>query len=254
MVNIYDKYQSRITRKGNNIGDIYKNNTVNFIDNKFKDSPTYRLLNVKSAEFPDIQQMDARVVELEKSGVLREVIFRPNESLNIGAYVGFDNDTWILFDKYGGQGSISVKAVVALCNRKLKWRDINNNIVEVDCVASATDLGSKAKQSRNDLEYNKFDVQLPTGQLFAFVELNEKTKMINLNDRFIFEKNVYEVVGFDDITLVDKNGFGVIQFVLKITTKQLGDDFINKISNRIVGGIKEEDADISEKLSEGRVW
>jgi len=174
--------------------------------------------------------MDSRVVEVERMGALREVIFKPNESLGVGTYVKFDGDTWLLFDKYGGTGSTSIKMLAQRCNRSLKWKDESGNILEFECVAGATDLGSKAKQSKNDIYWNKYDVRLPIGQLFVFVELNDTTRHIRLNQRFIFGSNVYEVSGVDDTTGVSRNGFGLMQFTIKLATKRDEDDFVNGIA------------------------
>lgn len=224
-----DKYKNRLRRSGNNIGEAYQNNTTAFMNATFDKSPTFRVLGVKSTQFPSITQMDARVIEIERMGNVREVIFRPNQSLDIGTYVTFDGDTWLIFDKYGNSGN-SVKVLVQKCNSTLKWRDKNGDIIEIDCVASASDLGAKTKQSKNDIELNKYDVRLPTGQLYVFVEANPLTRQIELNQRFIFGKSVYEVVGIDDITSVNKDGFGIIQLTIKKTTSQLGDDFVNRIA------------------------
>src|SRR5690606_14472305 len=96
---------------------------------------------------------------------------------------------------------------------------------------SATDLGSKARQSKNDIEWNKYDVRLPAGQLFVSVEKNSITETIELNHRFIFGRNVYEVVGIDDITTTNDEGYGIIQFTVKITTKSSKDDFEKQIAH-----------------------
>ncbi|AKQ08530.1 putative structural protein [Bacillus phage PBC2] len=220
-----DKYRRRLNRSGKDVGEVYKNNTIAFIEATFHKSPTFRVLEVISTEFPDIKTMDSRVVEVERMGTLREVIFRPNQSLGVGTYVKFDGDTWLLFDKYGGTGSTSVKMLAQKCNRSLKWKDESGVFHEFECVAGATDLGSKAKQSKNDIYWNKYDVRLPIGQLFVFVELNDTTKHIRLNQRFIFGGNVYEVIGIDDTTAISRNGFGLMQFTIRLTTKQEKDDF-----------------------------
>jgi hypothetical protein len=226
-----DKYKRRLGRNGNDVGEVYKNNTIAFIEATFHASPTFRVMGVNSNKFPEVTEMDARVVEVERLGSLREVILRPNEDLNIGSYVTFDNETWIVYDKYGSIGTgNSVKLVVAKCNRIIRWRDADGKILEFDCVSSATDLGSKAKQSKNEIEWNKYDVRLPLGQLFVFVEANKDTTAIKLNDRFIFGRNVYEVTGIDDITNVEKDGHGVVQLTVKITTVRAEDDFENGIA------------------------
>lgn len=233
------KYRRRLNRSGKDVGEVYKNNTIAFIEATFHKSPTFRVLEVISTEFPDIKKMDSRVVEVERMGSLREVIFKPNESLGIGTYVKFDGDTWLLFDKYGGTGSTSIKMLAQKCNRSLKWKDESGNIREIECVAGATDLGSKAKQSKNDIYWNKYDVRLPIGQLFVFVELNDTTKHIRLNQRFIFGGSVYEVSGIDDTTGVSRNGFGLMQFTIKLATKRTEDDFENGIA---YNNYKEQDS------------
>jgi hypothetical protein len=177
--------------------------------------------------------MDARVVEIERLGSLREIVLRPNDSLEIGTYVKFDGYTWLLYDKYGGTGSTSIKMLAIRCNRLIKWKNETGELKEYECVASATDLGSKSKQSKNEIEWNKFDVRLPLGQLFVTVEVNPDTVKIKLNDRFIFGRNVYEVTGIDDITGIDENDYGIIQLTVAITTKRTNDDFENDIAENI---------------------
>jgi hypothetical protein len=229
MANHLDKYRRRMSRNGNDVGEVYKNNTIAFIEATFHASPTFRVMEVNSFNNPEITEMDARVVEIERLGSLREVILRPTQSLEIGTYVKFDGDTWLLFDKYGGTGATSIKMLAIRCNDTMKWQDKNGNIIELPCNASASDLGSKSKQSKNEIEWNKYDVRLPLGQLFISVELNEQTKYIDLNQRFIFGRNAYEVTGIDDISLVD-SGYGIIQLTVKITTKRDEDDFANELA------------------------
>lgn len=225
------KYRRRMGRSGNDVGEAYTNNTIAFIEANFKSSPTYRLLKVFSSEYPEIKEMDSRVVEVERMGSLREIIFMPNQSLETGTYIQFDGYTWLLFDKYGGTGSTSVKMLAQKCNRKLKWKDKEGKLHEWDCIAGSTDLGSKAKQNRTEIEWNKYDVRLPIGQLFVFVEANADTKKIQLNQRFIFGDNVFEVIGRDDVTGITQTGYGVIQLVIKIDTKRVvEDDFENGIA------------------------
>ena len=232
MSNHFEKYKRRVQRNGNDVGEALTNNTIAFIESTFKASPTYRRMEVERTVngIHETFEMDARVVEIERLGSLREIILRPNDSLEIGTYVRFDGYTWLLYDKYGGTGSMSIKMLAIRCNREVKWVDRNGKLVKYNCVASATDIGSKAKQSKNEIEWNKYDVRLPLGQLFMTLELNEDSKKITLNDRFIFGRNVYEVTGVDDITNVGVDGYGVIQFTIKITTQRDEDDFENEIA------------------------
>ncbi|MFS0905803.1 hypothetical protein AB3N02_22530 [Priestia aryabhattai] len=243
----YDKYKSRMNRNGKNTGEAYANNTIAFIESTFASSPTFRVLDVLSTEFPNIKQMDARVVEVERLGTLREVLFRPGQGLNVGTYIKFDGDTWIIFDMWGNKET-GLKVMVEKCNRTIKWKH-DGNIREYDCLASATPLGSKANQSKMDVEWNKYDVSLPLGQMYCFVEKNNRTNEIKMNQRFIFGSSVYEVVGIDDTTSVDKNGFGILQMTLKVTTKRSEDDFANRIADDTV-----DEPTPTTPPDEGGIW
>lgn len=256
------KYNKRLKRSGLDVGDVYANNTISYIEATFHASPTFRVLDVNSFEFPNIEKIDARVVEIERMGNIREILFRPNQGLNLGTYVSFDGDTWMVYDKHGSQKSTKIKVTVEKCNRTLKWKDKHGDIQEIDCIASATQLGSKANQGKNDIEWNKYDVSLPLGYLFVFVEKNPITDTIKRNQRFIFGRNVYEVIGIDDTSLVDKNGYGVIQYTTKVTTIQDKDDFANRIAfntykkedNELDLPSESIDEDDKDKGNGGRLW
>jgi len=244
MTDYIDKARRRLGRGGKDVGEILTNGTNIFINDNFHISPTFQVLGVNSTEFPDIKSIDSRVLQIERMGALREVLFRPYEGLNVGAYILFDGYTWLLTDIWGSKNARQ-KALMQKCNRKLRWAiddqwtmlDGNNNtviddskILEVMCVASQSPLGSKSNQGKLEIEWNKYDVMLPMGQLYVFVERNSITKNIKLNQRFIFGGNAYQVVGVDDTTMVDENGFGIMQFTTKVTTKQELDDFENGIA------------------------
>lgn len=228
-MNYLDKYIKRLKRAGNNVGEAYNNNTISFIESTFHASPTYRIMEIESNNpmYSHITQMDGRVVEVERLGTLREIILRPTKNLEVGMYAKIDDEWFLLIDKYG---STAIKMLAIKINQQLRWYDKDGVLQSFKCVASATDLGSKARQSKNDIEWNKYDVRLPVGQLFVSVEKNSITETIGLNHRFIFGRNVYEVVGIDDITTTNDEGYGIIQFTVRITTKSSQDDFENKVA------------------------
>lgn len=256
-----EKYRKRIGRNGKDVGEVYKNNTVAFIESTFHASPTFRKMKVDSFQFPEVKDIDARVVEIERMGSLREAVLRPSHYLDIGAYVHFDNEDYIVFDRHGGTGATNLKLTLARCNRYLKWIDKDGSLNNILCVASATDLGSKSRQSKNEIEWNKYDVRLPVGQLFVFVEINDKTKSIGLNHRFIFGRNAYEVTGIDDITAINQDGFGIIQLTVKIVPRNDKDDFENSIAHNdyleTVNNDVDNDSEVlaSEDVKDGvRLW
>lgn len=227
MDNFSKNYLARLEPFGTNNGQAFTSNTDYFTESVFKDSPTYRLMGVKGTENTDIKTIDGRAISVERMGSLREVLFKPqSKGLGLGTYLTFDESTWLVFDVFSSQ-----KVLVERCNRLLKWYDKNGVTHEIECIASAADLGSKSKQSRNEIEWNKFDVRLPLGQLFVFVELTKETSEIGLNDRFIFGKKVYEVTGTDDTSSVNRDGYGLLQLTIKLTTIRDEDDFENRIAH-----------------------
>lgn len=243
MSEYFDRYKNRLRRNGSDVGQAYENNTVALINSTFSASPTFKVIKVISEKNPELTKIDSRVIEVQRMGTLKELLFRPNEQLNIGTYVEFNDKTWIVFDTFGG--GTTAKCMIAECNRTLKWVDKSGVLQEFYCSASATDLGSKSKQSKNELEWNKYDVKLPLGQLFVFVTTNKNTTSIALNTRFIFGSKVYEVTGYDDVTTVDNDGYGVMQLTVKLTTTRDGDDFKNKLA---VNGNEKDNVDM------GGVW
>lgn len=258
MENHISKYKRRAGRNGISVGESYENNTIAFIESTFNSSPTYRRMEVLSSEFPNILGIDARIVEVERLGSLYQVLFRPKEGLNVGSYVKFDDDVWLVSDVWGSTKHIQ-KAMVQKCNRVIKWRDRDGIIVEINSIASQSPIGSKSNQGKFDVEWNKFDVSLPKGQLFVYFEKNGKTSPVDINHRFIFGKNAYEVTGIDDTSYVDKNGYGIIQLVVKVTTKRDEDDFVNFIpfnkygeisTSKPILGLDEE----KDKGTGGMIW
>jgi hypothetical protein len=249
-VSYLDKYSRRLGRSGDNVGDVYQENTINFINENFSSSPTFRRLQVDSLTHIEITEIDARVVEVERLGTLREVILRPMETLEIGMNVLIDDEWYMLIDKYGGNASTSLKMLALKINQRLRWVDKDGVKHDIKCIVSATDLGSKSKQSKNDIEWNKYDVRLPMGQMFLTFESNDLTRNFNLNFRFIFNSKVYEIVGIDDITNIDSNSNGLIQCTLKITTENTQDDFVNGYAHN---NYDTDDTDIITE-TEGGLW
>ena len=268
MSSYFENYKKRLKRSGSDTGDVYANNTIAFIDSTFHALPTFKVVKVKSSESPNITEIDTRIVEVERMGSLREVLFRPKQKLGIGSYIEFDGSWWIVSDLWGDKDFTS-RALIQRCNHDLKWaisddwKDENgvidnNKLVSLPCLATQSPIGSKATQGKLDIQYNRYDVMLPTGQVFVYAERNEQTINIRLNQRFIFGKTVYEIYGIDDTSLTGSNGYGIIQFLAKITTIKDEDDFNNKVAinnvNDIDINIDTAEEEIEEEDKGGRIW
>lgn len=254
-----DKMSRRMKPKGLNDGESIHRNAVEFANKNFHKSPSYRRVKVLSTRQPDLKEIDARVMSIERMGDIREILFRPYEGVDVGTYLSFDGETYLIYEKFGSIKAGKVKVLAEKCTEEVRWKQSDDEIYSLPCVASATQLGSKANQGKNALEWNKFDVRLPLGQIFVFVQKNDETSKIKLSQRFIFGSNAYEVLGFDDVTSTDFCGHGFIQITAGLTTKREGDDFKNKVADNdflIVPGDETEPPTIPDTPEDdgGRMW
>lgn len=222
MVSVFEEYSERVNSHATNIRGRYELDTKSFILDNFDDSPTYREIEVHEYE-ESIGTYGVRVNMIERMGNIRSIILKPDEDLNVGNMTMFEDRTWLIFDKFGHRDT-GVKLTAMRTNYNLKWIDRDGILNAKRCYASSSDIGSKSKQSRANIEYNKYDVRLPFGQLYIFIEVTDETEKIGLNQRFIINKIAYEVIGVDNTTHVE-DGYGIIQYTVKRVTRHPKDDF-----------------------------
>lgn len=254
------KYTERTTSRGKNLKERFERDTDAFIMESFENSPTYREIEVFKQGISQGTK-GVRVNMIERMGNIRSILLKPGDDLQVGNMASFENRDWLLYDKFGYH-EVGVKMTAMRVNYKLKWRSKReiNKMHEIKCYASSSDIGSKSKQSRADIEYNKYDVKLPYGQLYVFMEKSDESDEIDLNHRFIVNNIVYEVVGVDNTTHVEGD-YGIIQFTIKRTTKHPKDDFDKGIAyNNYKAEETEEDPEFEEVIIEdsgdrgGRIW
>ena len=236
MVSVFEEYSERVNSHATNIRGRYERDTKNFILDNFDDSPTYREIEVHKYE-ESIGTYGVRVNMIERMGNIRSILLKPDEDLNIGNMTMFEDRTWLIFDKFGHKEN-GVKLTAMRTNYNLQWIDRDGVLNAKRCYASSSDIGSKSKQSRANIEYNKYDVRLPFGQLYIFIETTDATEKIDLNQRFIINNIAYEVIGVDNTTHVEDHRivdeetgkeefpkYGIIQYTVKRVTKHPKDDF-----------------------------
>lgn len=223
-----DRYNWRLKVDGENLGDSLRNNTHHMKNKKFKDAMTYRLANYyinKGTEKQISGQKDIRVIEIDRQGSIRNILFRVGESLKVGNILEFDDELWLAYDLYGSTVD-DIKLRVSRMNDTLKWRDRKGEIHKIPCITSTNTLGSGANSNDGGYLDNAYNVHMPDGKILIFAELNDDTKKIELKQRFIVGSKVYQVVYIDDVTLVDKNYYGVLKFILEVDiTYNDKDDF-----------------------------
>ena len=228
-----DLYIKRVHSDGDNVGDALRENTHNFKNKKFKDSTTYRLAKIyknKGTDEESMDEVDVRVIEIDRQGTLRNILFRPKEERKVGNILEFDDTLWLAYDIYGSLVD-DIKLRVSKINDVLKWKDESGVIREIPCITSTSYLGSGSKSNDTGLSYNIFDVRLPIGKILMFAEMNKLTSKIVVGQRFICGGKVYKVEHVDDISIIDSDYYGVLQISLSVDLKYNSkDDFINGIA------------------------
>jgi hypothetical protein len=192
------------------------NSTVDFINRNFKNSQTYKVITV------DGVSTDARVVSTD-NGLEREVIFRPNTTLNYGLILGIDSENWIVMDYT--LDTLSPKAIAKLCNQSINWKD-GSNVVKSAYAFTTTNI-------RYQMNDNSLNLTLPEGTIYVFVKMTDDTNSIKITQRFIIGNHVYEVIGIDDLMLSEGSS-GVIKFTMRLTPENVNDDFTTKIADNTI--------------------
>lgn len=211
-ISYYDLFQTRLNISGQTQQERIINNQKRIIINNFNNSPS-----LFSVFINDVSK-NVLIVDnnsLNKPIDSKKIIMYPDDIINTGDLVLWDNEYWLCVkdDEYKG---IYYKGIIQKCNEKIKWKDENSIIYEYPCIAT---------KSNFDIEEGKY-ISLLEGSLFIYTQMNNDIKTITPNQRFIFGSQVYEVVGIDDVT-----NYGLMQFSVKLTTKVETDDFIEKIAD-----------------------
>lgn len=258
MKSIFGEYTERTEAHGSNLKERYEKDTDRFIMESFENSPTYREIEVyQQGSYVGIKGV--RVNMIERMGNIRNLLLKPGDDLWVGNMARFEQRDWLLYDKFGYH-EVGVKMTAMRTNYTLKWESKKGGTYNVKCYASSSDIGSKSKQSRANIEFNKYDVKLPYGQLYIFMEMSEASMEIDLNHRFIINGIVYEVIGLDNTTHVENN-YGIIQFTVKRTTRNPKDNFelgiaYNEYLNEERSGVTYTmDVEVDEKKGRGgKIW
>jgi hypothetical protein len=204
----YDRYKLRLSSYGNTIEDSQVKSTIYNLTQSFKESPSYRQIYINNIA------TDCRIIDTDKS-FEKKLLFMPGISKDIGEVAVIDGDNWLIIDSQSNE--MFSKALIKNCNETLRWVDANDVTQEYPCVIAKTTLSS--------FDENKF-IQLLDNKLYLFVSNDENTIIIKPKTRIILGKQVYGIVGMDDVTTS-----GLIQFNLETVEIDKDDDFLNNIAD-----------------------
>lgn len=142
-----------------------------------------------------------------------------NSIISSGSIVDWNNDKYLVLSQIENNLAY-LSAKIQKCNQILKWKDSDDEIIEQYCIISKSNL------MKFNIDDNRYDVNTLDGSLFCFTPINDKTLSIVSKQRFYIGRQIYEVVGYDDVT-----NEGLIQFSFVLATDNVKDDKTNMIAD-----------------------
>lgn len=145
--------------------------------------------------------------------------------LSNGAYVRFNNSTWIVFNPENVAQEIGV-AVVAKCTTTYNNYDWYGNLVKTPMYFA------KGMMLASEPFFQEYSI-LPDGYNHAILQLNKATKGIINNTRIILGKSAFVVSGLVDFAREftdDEDSVHVLRTDIRATETMPADDLINHVA------------------------
>lgn len=153
----------------------------------------------------------------------RKIIYKNYERAKVEKWLGkmykIDNESWLTINTNTIVGA-NQSAILQKCNNKLKWINKNGILNEWECVFSRN-------ISNTGLDYGVEGMPQVDGDSKILVQLNEYTKTINFNQRFLFNGHAFQVKQID-------NHYSDTLMTIYIFETQLQPN--DDIENNIAGG------------------
>lgn len=220
----YDTFMS-ITKP---LNEQWKDSLQELVDMEFENSSTYTDRLEEEITFGSFKfrKIRARVTSLIDSKTGQRVnddykkIIYPNidYKAKLGTRYKLDNNIWIVSstDVLSAQtSSVYIKRCNNTLNTQNEFGELHQEPCYIDYKVTETQI------FRND----KLDV--PSGRIFVQCQLNEYTKKIKNDDRFIFGEDVYKVrerSKFDQSETMNRNSAYLLSFYCDLDADNLAED------------------------------
>lgn len=207
------------------------------INQLFVNAPTY-FTDVEEEKIAGTLVFDSIFVRINnlidaKSGRrvnddFKKIIFSDIEHAPaIGARFRFDDNIWLTFSTDNIKTSTAA-VYVRRCNNTLNFQDKYGNVHEEPCYI---DYGVTEAQV-----FKEYSVNIPRGRIVVFCQLNEHTKNININSRYILGQDAYRVRyrdRFDKRYTFDKNSVGILYLQLEYDNVAESDNLALEVADYI---------------------
>lgn len=157
----------------------------------------------------------------------KKIIFK-NDMYNteLGSRFRFSNNIWIVFST-NNLKTVTSSAYLRRCNNTINFQDKYGNIYREPCY-----IDYRITETQIFKEYT---MDVSSGRIWVTCQLNEHTENIQINDRYIFNGNVYRVrerSKFDRQYTMDKSSSTVISFYADVDEVDKADDFVLDIADK----------------------
>lgn len=209
-MNYHAKYKNRLDVSGASFEGNYTRHTKELVSKKFKDSPSYIVVQLNGLN------VDARVTNRKKRAE-KEISFLPDTNFNIGSIVIYKNEEYLIVDKFDSE--IFPKANLKLCNTSLSlpgeptiistdeldWRnqpimrEYPGEPIIIPCIVESKIYYNQSTEAIN----------LPDGQISISIPYTEH-KEIRMNGEIEVYGERYGIVEVDRTQCLDKTGILII--------------------------------------------
>lgn len=199
-----DKYKRRLLRNGSSLSEVQRNNTINYLNQTFADSPQYRIAQI-SHSLSKPQDLEVRIYNQKvannhsrNSNEYQAFLLKPKTYVRIGSYIKVDHSTdgsnirdYLVIDFNNSEEFPRITGF--RINHKLRWQK-DCRIIEYPCVV--TD-----RTAYKDDVWSDKNMVLAQGQYFLYLPLCDDVKSIDIDQRFFIDGDVYRVSYINRITM-----------------------------------------------------
>lgn len=183
----YENYINNIAQDNETF---YREHAQAWIDDYFSDSTLVRTIQEEkypfNQQYVDYEVHVDSVAEITTNlnkiiGDFISVVFKDCEHENYrGQKYLFDNETYLCYDKINHMAKVA-KSNLIRCNNEISWLDKNGNVVKEKVFVGYELTSTNDNITKKALVSNR--------RRIMFIQCNEKTNDIKLNQRFMFQHN-----------------------------------------------------------------
>ena len=204
----FERYRNRVLSSGNNIRENMLNNSVQFVESSFEDSPSYRVVRVNGVDM-GVRLMRDREYSVMNEFMVYKVMFKPSSNIDRGDIIKFDNskgleETWMAV--YRTDHDLYPYVHIRRCNNVLNFD------TELGEISHPVVIDNKL-QRYQEIEQRPL-VNLPDDSLSVAISYNTESNGVKVRNKFIIKDMSWEVQVVDKITNVF-DGSGIVNMIIR---------------------------------------